>query len=46
LGRVAIFIDGGYFEYVQHSLGNPRVPFDKFAAALTETCGTRWTPGS
>lgn len=34
MGRVAIFLDGGYFEYVQHSFGDPRVAFDKLALTL------------
>jgi len=34
VGRVAIFIDGGYLEYVQHSFGNLRVSFDRFTATL------------
>jgi uncharacterized LabA/DUF88 family protein len=34
VGRVASFIDGGYLEFVLHAFGNPRVSFDKLAAAL------------
>ena len=34
MGRVAIFIDGGYLEYVQRSLGDPRVAFDRMGVAL------------
>lgn len=34
MGRVAIFIDGGYLDYVLRAFKNPKVAFDKFAAAL------------
>lgn len=34
MGRVAIFIDGGYFEYVQRAFGEARVQFDRMAAVL------------
>src|SRR3989304_4426397 len=34
VGRVALFIDGGDFEYPQRSFGNPRVSFEPRAATL------------
>lgn len=34
MGRAAIFIDGGYLDYVFKDLGLPRVNFDKFAQLL------------
>lgn len=36
MGRAAIFIDGGYFEYVQRAFENPRVSFDRMAAVLAQ----------
>lgn len=33
MGRVAIFIDGGYLDYVlRHEFGNARIDYEKFAA--------------
>jgi uncharacterized LabA/DUF88 family protein len=34
MGRVAIFVDGGYLDYVLRAFKNPKVAFDKLAAAL------------
>lgn len=36
LGRIAIFIDGAYFEKVLISFGNPKIDFSKFANFLSE----------
>ena len=36
MGRVAIFIDGGYLEHVQHGLGDPKIAFDKMTAFIAE----------
>ena len=41
VGRVAIFIDGGYFEYVQRSFGNPRVSFETPHRELWDAADTR-----
>jgi uncharacterized LabA/DUF88 family protein len=35
LGRVALFIDGGYLDYVLRDFGLPKIAFERFAAALT-----------
>ena len=34
VGRVAIFIDGGYLDYVLRAFGNPKVGFEKLATTL------------
>src|SRR5438132_11860700 len=34
MGRVAIFIDGGYLDYVLRDHGLPRVDYQKFASLL------------
>jgi uncharacterized LabA/DUF88 family protein len=34
MGRVAIFIDGGYLDYVLRDFGNPRIDFAKLAEVL------------
>ncbi len=37
MGKVAIFVDGGYLDYVFRDLGLPRVDFQRFAALLAGT---------
>lgn len=37
MGRVAVFIDGGYLDYVLRDFGLPKIAWDRFAAALTGT---------
>jgi uncharacterized LabA/DUF88 family protein len=34
VGRVAIFVDGGYLDYVLRTFKNPKIAFDKLAIAL------------
>lgn len=35
MGRVAIFVDGGYLDYVLKDFGAPRIAWDRFASVLT-----------